>query len=111
MFKYGIFIISCYGVLLLGCAHRPAVHNGLPGVIPDGVYHQSVPGDEEDAASADAGRKNGRQARGTAGRDANQRLVDSALEMYQKSQEYWDRGDLENALNALDESYALIVRV
>jgi membrane-bound lytic murein transglycosylase D len=54
---------------------------------------------------------NGRQGRATPGQDANQRLVDSALELYQKSQEYWDRGDLENALSALDESYALIVRV
>ncbi len=111
MFKYGIFIIFCYGALLLGCAHRPSSGDALFGKIPDGSYHQPVAGDEENAAAAAGERKSARQVRNKTGRDANQRLVDSALELYQKSQEYWDRGNLEDALNALDESYALIVRV
>jgi len=111
MFKYGILIVGCYGILLLGCAHRPSAHDELRGKIPDSVYHQSIPDDREDAASSKEDGKHGRQARSKAGQDANQRLVDTALELYQKSQDYWDRGDLENALNALDESYALIVRV
>lgn len=111
MFKYGIFIVCCYAMLLLGCAHQLPSDNALPGETADTVYHQAIPEAQADASSSAGVRKNGQQPRSRSGQDANQRLVDSALELYQKSQEFWDRGDLENALNALDESYALIVRV
>ncbi len=38
-----------------------------------------------------------------------QSRIDKSLEFYQSSQEYWQQGELENALDALDKSYALIV--
>ena len=41
----------------------------------------------------------------------NQGLIDSALEFCQASNDYWERGDLDNAVAALDEAYALILRV
>ncbi len=37
--------------------------------------------------------------------------IDSALELCQASQEYWQKGELENALEALDEAYQLILKV
>jgi len=77
----------------------------------DSVYRRSIPDAQADASSSGESGKKEQQSRGRSGQDVNQRLVDSALELYQKSQEFWDRGDLESALNALDESYALIVRV
>ena len=111
MFKYGILIACCYGVFLLGCAHRSPSDRAFPREASDSVYRRSIPDAQADASSSGESGKMEQQARGRSGQDANQRLVDSALELYQKSQEFWDRGDLESALNALDASYALIVKV
>jgi membrane-bound lytic murein transglycosylase D len=41
----------------------------------------------------------------------NQDLIDSALEFCQASNDYWERGDLDNAVAALDEAYSLILKV
>lgn len=40
-----------------------------------------------------------------------QGLLDSAIDFYQTSNEFWEQGDLENALDALDKSYSLILEV
>lgn len=41
----------------------------------------------------------------------DQELLDSALEFCQASDDYWNRGDLDNALDALDQAYSLILQV
>jgi membrane-bound lytic murein transglycosylase D len=41
----------------------------------------------------------------------NQELIDSALEFCQASNDYWERGDLDNAVEALDKAYSLILKV
>ena len=41
----------------------------------------------------------------------NQSLFDEALDLCQISQDFWQNGELENALDALDQAYALILRV
>jgi membrane-bound lytic murein transglycosylase D len=43
--------------------------------------------------------------------DENQRLLDSAIDFYEIAKAFWERGELESALTALDESYALILDV
>ena len=43
--------------------------------------------------------------------DENQRLLDSAIDLYEIAKAFWESGELESALNALDESYALILDV
>jgi membrane-bound lytic murein transglycosylase D len=43
--------------------------------------------------------------------ESDQKLLDSALEFCQASYDYWDRGDLDNALDALDQAYSLILKV
>ncbi len=40
----------------------------------------------------------------------NQSLLDEALDLCQVSQDFWQNGELENALQALDQAYALILR-
>lgn len=40
-----------------------------------------------------------------------QPVLDEALELCQVSQEFWQNGELENAVDALDQAYALILRV
>lgn len=41
----------------------------------------------------------------------NQELLDGALEFCQASNDFWNRGDLDEALDALDQAYALILKV
>jgi len=38
-------------------------------------------------------------------------MLDSALEFCQASYEFWERGDLNNAIDALDQAYSLILNV
>ena len=40
-----------------------------------------------------------------------QEMLDCALEFCQASSDFWEQGDLDNALDALDEAYSLILRV
>jgi membrane-bound lytic murein transglycosylase D len=40
-----------------------------------------------------------------------QSLLDDALDLCQVSQDFWQKGELENALDALDQAYALILKV
>jgi membrane-bound lytic murein transglycosylase D len=41
----------------------------------------------------------------------NQEILDSSLEFYQASSDFWERGDLDNAIAALDKAYSLILKV
>jgi len=40
-----------------------------------------------------------------------QPILDEALEYCQASQEFWQKGELENAVEALDQAYALILKI
>ena len=41
----------------------------------------------------------------------NQNILDEALDFCRLAQNYWQKGQLENALSALDQAYALIIKV
>ena len=43
--------------------------------------------------------------------DEEQALLDTALEMTERAQEYWEHSDMEHALDTLDQAYALILKV
>ena len=43
--------------------------------------------------------------------DKKENLLDTALDFYQTSQELWSRGELEEAIHALDEAYSYILNV
>lgn len=40
-----------------------------------------------------------------------QSLIDSAMGFYQASNEFWEQGELDSAVEALDKSYALILQI
>jgi len=42
---------------------------------------------------------------------SDQKMLDSALEFCQASNDYWEHGDLENAVDALDQAYSLILKI
>ena len=71
--------------------------------------------DTLDAVAADEGRTD---AGGSGARESiadgeltNQELLDSAMEFYQASSDFWEQGDLDNATGALDKAYSLILQV
>jgi membrane-bound lytic murein transglycosylase D len=41
----------------------------------------------------------------------NQELLDSALDYVQASNDFWEQGDLDNALDALDKAYSIVLKV
>ncbi len=41
----------------------------------------------------------------------DQEKLDSALEFCQVSNDFWERGDLDNAIDALDQAYSLILKI
>jgi len=113
MFIKSIALLWCFCILLLGCgcAHRIPSANIFPAEIENRAYQQAIPTVSADAFPCEADAEGAPAALNNSSQDVNQRLVDSALELYQTAQDSWDRGDLESALSALDESYALIVKV
>lgn len=42
---------------------------------------------------------------------SDQQLLDSALEFCQASNDYWERGEMDNAMDALDQAYSLILEI
>lgn len=44
-------------------------------------------------------------------KNSDQEKLDSALEFCQVSNDFWERGDLVNAIDALDQAYSLILQV
>jgi membrane-bound lytic murein transglycosylase D len=42
---------------------------------------------------------------------SDQEMLDSALGFCEASNDYWEQGDLENAIDALDQAYSLILKV
>jgi membrane-bound lytic murein transglycosylase D len=42
---------------------------------------------------------------------SDQELLDSALEFCQASNDFWEQGDLDSAIDALDQAYSLVLKV
>jgi membrane-bound lytic murein transglycosylase D len=43
--------------------------------------------------------------------ESDQEMLDCALEFCQTSNDFWEQGDLDNALDALDKAYSLVLKV
>ena len=130
MNKCAFFLSCCLSIFFLGCGHL--LQNNTE---PSHSYDQG-----EGSAASDSILKNqGAVFDSTANNEANapgiigtvleekelgsyedekteavtkkfQTLLDEALDLCQVSQEFWQNGELENALDALDQAYALILK-
>ena len=70
--------------------------------IDENVYQQGTNDDDALMTTADHAAQTHKPS---------QSKLDEALELCHASQEYWQRGELENAVEALDQAYALILDV
>ncbi len=113
-------------VLLLGCgtSKAPALkkHNsGLTG-FPSSIQLLEIPApgnclEDENSSCPSPLEEEFLPAIGGKGRDAdktedvakNQDLLSTALDFCKASQEYWNEGEQENAIGALDQAYALVL--
>jgi membrane-bound lytic murein transglycosylase D len=92
-------VFFCIVLLFSGCVSGPPIEEN--------------PSSEVGLSSAweETREKDSHKEEGETLQERNQGLLDSAIEWYQTSNELWEQGDLEKALDALDESYALILEV
>jgi membrane-bound lytic murein transglycosylase D len=83
--------------------HELSEQNGTDEALaaPDGEPTSAGTPDTDDRAGGDSLRAEKK----------TQPALDVALELCQLSQEYWQKGDLDNAVNALDQAYAMILNV
>jgi len=73
----------------------------LPAIIPDREMQkgENAPENTQPAPTLKTPKK------------TNQELLDGALDFCQASSDFWKRGDLDSALDALDQAYSLILKV
>src|SRR5512136_1813779 len=67
---------------------------------------------EKDTKEASLAEKHGVSANGAVNeleREKGRDIMEEALELLDESREYWVKGDLENALDLLDQAYALLL--
>lgn len=127
-----IRLVHCCVVLLLisvsfhGCAHPSAPlaggRNGVTQAEPRTVFAEegtaySLATSPEttdtalvEAVPASANDKHASPAKKEAG-DDEQVFLDTALELTETAQEYWEDGDVDHAIESLDQAYALMLRV
>ncbi len=118
---------------LNGCAHQTqelssAKQPGAPG--PDSTkiscdpakdtafgrrwpssYRISEDAEMDDMTDVDAAENDDKQGDRINFGIKNQNILDEALDFCQLAQDYWMKGQLENAISALDQAYALIIKV
>lgn len=99
----------------LAAARSQAEDQGGPGRVhpPQEEFvpapEPRVPGETPAREEKEEDRASTEEAGGE--RSPSQDLIDSAMEFYQASSDFWEQGDLENALDALDKAYSLILQV
>jgi membrane-bound lytic murein transglycosylase D len=119
--SYRAVIILFSAILAVGCAHHPAPNQ-------DGAAKTAVAADEGPSLSnivsvvsvirepADLSapdqqlEKNASSAKKEAVED-DEALLDTALELTETAQEYWEDNDMDHAIESLDQAYALILKV
>ncbi len=82
---------------------------GSEGVEPTRIDAVGDITSNDDAAADSASTGESRSVDGST--LTNQERLDSAMEFYQASNDFWDQGDLDNAIGALDKAYSLILQV
>jgi membrane-bound lytic murein transglycosylase D len=99
-------------IFFLGCGHL----NQNPSLAPDSGSQQTAPSttaastvninstvlDEQELGSYE-------EEKEAAWAKKSETVLDEALDLCQVSQDFWQNGELENALEALDQAYALIL--
>ena len=127
-----MLVIGILSFWLNGCAHQTkGLSSAQPGASdPDSSKIAGDPGKDmafgrrspasyrisedaelDDMADVDAAENDDKQGNRINFGIKNQNILDEALDFCQLAQNYWQKGQLENAISALDQAYALIIKV
>jgi membrane-bound lytic murein transglycosylase D len=114
-FRKKTFLFICFFFLMgfIGCSTRSsytrydAIPKG-PSVQEDSVAKDEVPNLSNNMDVVD---EKSQVDIAPAEKKLEQEMLDSALEFCQASNDFWERGDLDNALAALDQAYSIILKV
>ena len=125
LMKKGLYFLACWlWIFFLGCGHL--MQN--PSLSPDSGGQKTAPtatpqptqGAEfnrtanihplNDSALDDQELGSYEEESTVALAKKSESVLDEALDLCQVSQEFWQKGELENALDALDQAYALILK-
>jgi len=114
-FRKKTFLFICFFFLMgfIGCSTRSsytrydAIPKG-PSVQEDSVAKDEVPNPSDNVDVVD---EKSQVDIAPAEKKLEQEMLDSALEFCQASNDFWERGDLDNALAALDQAYSIILKV
>jgi len=100
----GLFVFPCCGTL------QPygVVQEEKAGEAGQGQRDREAAAGDATAAAPAA---KGETPQAPASRMGHQEMIDSSLELLQASNDYWEQGDHENAVDALDKAYSLILQV
>ena len=118
--KYFRFIFACIVAMFLATScistKNAKTPNSTAGITdPSAEAFLPEPLDEETGRGNGAGEtKHGVQSDGESEIDTLHKTdtsLDDALDLCELSQEYWQKGELENAIEALDQAYDLILKV
>ena len=77
------------------------------------INGEDIPSGEKQDASEEKTAETQGQASGniTEDKPTDQELIDSAFEYCQTSNDYWEKGDLDNAINSLDQAYSYALKI
>ena len=104
--------LLCVLVLTAGCAtDSSGLRTDPPPEKNHPAYVKGQADDPAPAADTDREDRPSPAAASPSHQKSPQDILDSALEFCQVSNDYWERGDLENAIDALDQAYALILSI
>ncbi len=112
------YVAASMCCLLIGCAvpiTAPAPESALPNESPTlasgpDISLSSPAADPVNEADFIAGEDESAAALGEK-EQAEENLLDAALEIIESAQEHWSAGDRERAMEALDQAYALVLNV
>jgi membrane-bound lytic murein transglycosylase D len=105
--SYRAVLILFLAVLMHGCGHHaPPDQSAAVGaaVVDEGTSSADVSAPDQQPDKSAAGAKKEVV-------DEDQASLDAALELAETSQSYWDDGDMDKAIESLDQAYALILEV
>lgn len=102
-YSYRVIVLLSAIILMSGCAHPSTQNNtAITDEAPVLSPSPSVSTDSTDTAEPPAKKEKG---------DDEQTILDTALELTETAQEYWEDNDMDHAIEALDQAYALILKV
>lgn len=104
-----LLLLSLVSSLLYSCSYPVRTTCGPPmqNIPQDSYPTDTATGEEQSATDIETHKKPIKKK----AENNEQEIIDEALDLLGQSQDFWEEGDLDNALKSLDKAYGLILDV